>query len=128
MVDRRKKMKKEEDLFESSLNIEEERRKQEAGAILYRAIKYIIGYLQGYKIEKQENLRSNPAWIFVKVYWKREDTEKTIEEIEEEIKEMERKREEKMLEEAVKYAYEGDEGVIEKQTEDGAIRSVDIRR
>lgn len=80
----------EEGIFSSPLDLEEERRKYEASAILYRAIKYIIGYLKGYRIEKQENLTSNPAWIFVKVYWKSEDIEKDIKEIEEEIRRLER--------------------------------------
>jgi len=80
----------EDGIFSSPLDLEEERRKYEASTILYRAVKYIIGYLKGYKIEKQENLTSNPAWIFVKVYWKTEDIKKEIEQIEEEIKRLER--------------------------------------
>ena len=95
----------EEGIFHSPLDLEEERRKYEASAILYRAIKYIIGYLKGYKIEKQENLTSNPMWIMVKVWWKTEDIKKEIDQIEEEIKELERKRDEERLKEAEKYEY-----------------------
>lgn len=95
----------EEGIFHSPLDLEEERRKYEASAILYRAIKYIIGYLKGYKIQKQENLTSNPMWIFVKVWWKTEDIKKDIDQIEEEIKKLVREREEKMLKEAEERAY-----------------------
>jgi len=93
------------DLFTSAIDIEEERRKQEAADILYRAIKYIIGYLQGYRIEKRDNLKSNPMWILVKVYWKTEDIEAEIRDIEREIIEIEKKNDEERLKEAEKYEY-----------------------
>jgi len=46
----------EDKIFSSPLDLEEERRKLEASDILYRAIKYIIGYLKGYKIEKHDEM------------------------------------------------------------------------
>jgi len=95
----------EEGIFHSPLDLEEERRKYEASAILYRAVKYVIGYLKGYRIEKRENLTSNPMWIMVKVWWKSEDIKKDILEIEEEIKEMERKMDEERLKEAEEHEY-----------------------
>jgi len=99
-------------IFSSPLDLEEERRKLEASDILYRAVKYIIGYLKGYKIEKHDNLNSNPMWIVVKVYWKTEDIEEDIEDIMKEIREMEREREEESLREAEKYKYmRDDEGI-----------------
>jgi len=102
----------EDKIFSSPLDLEEERRKLEASDILYRAIKYVIGYLKGYKIEKHDNLKSNPMWIFIKVYWKTEDIEKDIEDIEKEIREMAIEREEESLRDAEKCTYKiDDEGI-----------------
>jgi len=87
--------------FASPFDLEEERRKVEASEILYRAIKYVIGYLKGYRIEKNQNLTSNPMWIFIKVWWKKEDVEMEIEKIEEEIRRMERGNWEKTYGESI---------------------------
>jgi len=94
------------EMFDAPVDLEEERRKYEAADILYRAIKYVIGYLKGYRVEKQENLESNPMWVIIKVWWKTEDINKDIQRIEEEIKRMVEEREEEMKKDAEKYAYD----------------------
>lgn len=58
--------------------LEAEGRKIYAQDVMYRAIKYIIGYLKGYKVEKEEDFSGNPLIITVKVWYKEEEPPKEI--------------------------------------------------
>lgn len=49
--------------------LEAEGRRIYVSDILYKGIKYIMGYLKEYKVQKEENFRSNPLEIHVKVWY-----------------------------------------------------------
>lgn len=58
--------------------IETEKRKAFAISIMYRAIKYIMGYIKGYKMEVEQKFDSNPLEIHMKVWYKEEERPKEI--------------------------------------------------
>jgi len=52
--------------------IENEIRAYRAREDIYRAIKYAVGYLKDYKMEKDQKLRQEPLEVVIKVWWKKE--------------------------------------------------------
>ena len=76
------------EILDKELDLEEEGRRLYVANVLWRAEKYAIGFLKGYRVEKYEDFTTNPAWIFIKVYWTKDDIKKSIEDVSKEIKEL----------------------------------------
>jgi len=91
------------------IDFENERRRLYAQQILYRAIKYVIGYLVDYKIEKDQCFDENPMWIFIKVWWDKKTAIKEIKKEEEKIKAIVHELDMKRLKEAEKFDWKLEE-------------------
>jgi len=77
-------MESDEEIF----NIFEEQRRQYAQEILYRTMKYAMGYLKDYKVLKEHDFKSNPMWLKITVWWDEESVKEEINEMEMKIKQM----------------------------------------
>ena len=82
------KIKRIHEILDEDLDLEEEGRRVFVANVLWRAEKYALGFLRGYRVEKYEDFTTNPAWIFIKVYWTKDDIKKSIEDVSKEIKEI----------------------------------------
>jgi len=58
--------------------VENEIRAHRAREDIYRAIKYVIGYLKDYKIEKDQKLKQEPFELVIKVWWRKEEPPREI--------------------------------------------------
>ncbi len=91
--------------YDQPLDLEEEQRKIYAGEVLYRAAKYVMSYLQGYKVEITNDLKANPMWLHIKVYWRKGDVDREIKSFEEIINEIVEARVKEILEKAKEAEY-----------------------